>query len=207
MQSFPRVLSGLGADDFKQMGGEYLKVTSPRRILDRPFFTDKSLRNFGLVGLIHLILPNAKIIDARRHPLDCGWSCFNSHFPGGQPFAARLGDIGSHYANYVRLMAHFDRVLPGKVHRVIYEDLVANPEPVVRRLLEYLDLPFEEQCLRFHENKRAVGTLSSEQVRKPLYKSGIEQWRPYDEWLGPLKTSLGGVLEAYPLPPEADSQS
>lgn len=207
VQAFSRVVSRLDTGDFRRMGEEYLEVAGSKRRLGRPFFTDKSLRNFGYVGLIHLVFPNAKIVDARRHPFDCGWSCFNSDFPGGQPFATRLSDIGNHYANYVRLMAHFDRVLPGRVHRVIYEDLVANPETVVRQLFEYLELPFEEQCLRFHENERAVATLSSEQVRKPLYKSGIEQWRPYEEWLGPLKVALGPVLEAYPFAPDEDRQS
>jgi hypothetical protein len=176
-------------------------LTARRCKLSRPFFTDKALRNFGYAGLIHLALPHAKIIDARRHPLDCGWSCFKSNFPGGQPFANRLSDIGRHYCNYVGLMAHFDRVLPGRVHRVIYEDLVADPQAEVRRMLDYVGLPFEENCLRFHENRRAVGTLSSEQVRTPLYKTGVAQWQPYESWLGPLKAALGPVLDSYPRAP------
>src|SRR5579863_8467435 len=139
------------------------------------------------------MLPNARIIDARRNPLACSWSCFTNFFPNGMRFSYRLEDIADHYANYVGLMAHFDRVLPGKVHRVFYEELVADPEGEVRRLLKYLDLPFEEQCLRFYENKRMVTTLSSEQVRQPLYKGASEQWIPYDPWLGPLKARLGHV--------------
>ena len=202
VDAFPRAVNGSDADAFQALGEEYLDLTRVRRKLGRPFFTDKALRNFGYAGLIHLMLPNAKIIDIRRHPLDCGWSCFKSHFPGGQPFSYRLGDIGRLYANYVGLMAHFDRVLPGRIHRVIYEELVADPETEVRRLLDYLKLPFEEQCMRFHENKRAVSTLSSEQVRMPLYKSGVAQWGPYEAWLGPLKAALGPVLESYPLAPE-----
>ncbi len=201
VKSFPQAVSSADAGTCRALGEEYIALTQRRRKLGRPVFTDKALRNFGYVGLIHLILPNARIIDIRRYPLDCGWSCFKSHFPGGQPFSYRLADIGRHYANYVALMAHFDRVLPGRVHRVIYEDLVANPETEVRRLFDYLGLPFEEQCLRFHENKRAVNTLSSEQVRMPLYKSGVAQWEPYEAWLGPLKAALGPVLEFYPQAP------
>jgi hypothetical protein len=183
-----------------------LELTLRRRKSGRPFFTDKALTNFVSVGLIHLILPKAKIIDARRHPLDCGWSCFKSHFPGGQPFSHELSDIGRQYSDYVRLMAHFDRVLPGRIHRVIYEDLVANPETEIRRLLDYLGLPFEEQCLRFHENKRLVRTLSGDQVRVPLYKSGVGQWHAYEQWLGPLKTALGDVLTSYPAAPKSDER-
>jgi tetratricopeptide (TPR) repeat protein len=202
VNALPRVLQRLKADDFRLLGEEYLELTGSRRTLGRPIFTDKALRNFGYVGLIHLILPNAKIIDVRRHPLDCGWSCFKSNFPGGQPFSNNLGDIGRHYANYVRLMAHFDSLLPGRIHRVIYEDLIADSEKEIRRLFDYVGLPFEEQCLRFHENKRAVATISSEQVRRPLYNGGIAQWGPYETWLGPLKAALGTVLDSYPHAPK-----
>ena len=198
IQSFARVVAGLDAPEARSLGEDYLKLTRPRRTTDRPFFTDKGLRNFGYVGLIHLALPNATIIDVRRHPLDCGWSCFKSHFPGGQPFANRLSDIGHHYANYVRLTAHFHKVLPGRVHRVIYENLVADSGAEVRRLFDYLELPFEEQCLRFHENSRIARTLSSQQVQTPLYKSGVDQWLPYEEWLGPLKAALGDTLHQHP---------
>ncbi|HWY16539.1 MAG TPA: sulfotransferase [Rhizomicrobium sp.] len=195
-------LRSLAADDFRSICGRYLDLTARRRRLGRPYFTDKALTNFWHAGLIHLILPNAKIIDVRRHPLDCGWSCFKTRFPTGQPFADKLSDIGQHYADYVRLMAHFDHVLPGRIHRVIYEDLVANPETEIRRLFDYLGLPFEEQCLRFHENPRTVRTLSVEQVRMPLYRSGMGQWRPYEPWLGPLRAALGPVLDAYPDVPK-----
>jgi tetratricopeptide (TPR) repeat protein len=201
VSAYIRILDRFDAARFRSLGDVYLELTRRRRTTGRPFFTDKALRNFFYVGLIHLILPNAKIIDARRHPLDCGWSCFRSQFPGSH-FAYRLSDIGQDYANYVRFMAHFDRALPGRVHRVIYEDLVAEPRREVQRLFEYVQLPFEEQCLRFYENKRAVFTQSSEQVRQPLYRSGVAQWRSYEAWLGPLKAALGPVLDSYPDPPK-----
>ncbi len=200
--AFAQAIGNLTAAGTQSLAEAYLEGTAQRRKLARPFFTDKSLSNFTLIGVIHAILPNAKIIDIRRHPLDCGWSCFKTHFPDGQPFSHDLSDIGRHYADYVRLMAHFDRVLPGRVHRILYEELVANPETELRRLFDYLGLPFEEQCLRFHENRRPVRTLSVEQVRMPLYKSGMGQWRPYEAWLGPLKAALGPVLEAYPKAPQ-----
>ena len=202
VRAFSRAMGEWNAEDFHASGQEYLAATGDRRTSTRPLFTDKGLTNFGYIALIHLSFPNARIIDARRHPLDCGWSCFKSRFPGGLPFAHRLSDIGKHYANYARLMAHFDRVLPGRIHRVLYEDLIADPEMEVRRLLDYLELPFEEGCLRFHENKRAVNTVSSTQVRVPLYKTGMAQWLPYEPWLGPLKTALGDVLERYPNAPD-----
>jgi hypothetical protein len=206
VNAYVRVLDRLGDEDFRSMGEQYLKITSARRTTGRLFFTDKTLRNFFYVGLIHLILPHAKIIDARRHPLDCGWSCFKSQFHGSN-FALRLSDIGNDYVNYVKLMAHFDRVLPGKVYRLIHENLVASPEEELRRLFDHLELPFEEQCLRFYENKRPVFTQSSEQVRQPLTKSGMGQWVPYEPWLGPLKTALGPVLEHYPRVPDQGSSN
>jgi tetratricopeptide (TPR) repeat protein len=201
VRAYLQMLNRLDGDHFRSLGEQYLEVTGRRRTTERPFFTDKTLPNYFYTGLIHLILPNAKIIDARRHPLDCGWSCFKSQFPGGH-FALRLGDIGRDYSNYVRLMAHFDRALPRRIHRVIYESLVTDPRTELGRLFEYLELPFEEQCLRFYENKRAVATQSSEQVRMPLYTSGVDQWLPYEPWLGPLKSALGAVLDSYPNAPE-----
>jgi tetratricopeptide (TPR) repeat protein len=201
IEAFSPVVAGLAFAEARSLGEEYLVSISARRATKRPFFSDKGLRNFGYVGLIHLVLPNAKIIDVRRHPLDCGWSCFRSHFPGGQPFATKLGDIGQHYANYSRLMTHFHAVLPGRIHTVIYEKLIADPEGELRRLFDYLELPFEEQCLRFHETRRIAGTLSSQQVRTPLYRSGVDQWRPYEQWLGPLKSALAETLHEYPRSP------
>ena len=165
---------------------------------DAPFFIDKMPNNFPHIGLIHLVLPNAKIIDARRHPLACCFSDFKQHFARGQDFSYGLADIGRYYRDYVELMAHFDAVLPGRVHRVIYERMVEDTEAEVRRLLGYCGLPFEDGCLRFFENERPVRTASSEQVRQPIYRDGVEQWRHYEPWLGPLKAALGPVLAAYP---------
>jgi len=201
VENYARTVRELSADDVRTMGEEYLRVTRARRKTEAPFFTDKTVFNFAHLGLIHLMLPNAKIIDIRRHPLDCGWSCFANHFPQGVRFSYRLQDIGKHYADYVGLLAHFDRVLPGKVHRIIYEDLVDNPEQEVSKALSFLGLPFEAQCLRFYENERPVETLSSQQVRQPLYRTAVAQWRPYEPWLGPLKAALGPVLDCYPAVP------
>ena len=133
--------------------------------------------------------------------MDCCFSNFRQHFAKGQAFSYDLTDMGRYYADYVRLMAHIDAVLPGRVHRVIHEELVDHPEGEVRRLLDYLGLPFEESCLRFHENSRAVRTASSEQVRRPLNREGMDQWKPYEAWLAPLKTALGPILKTYPATP------
>lgn len=199
---WPLLLGRLRPGDFRTLGEEYLRAVKAFRKTDAPFFTDKQLGNFQQTGLIHLMLPNARIVDVRRHPLDCGLSCFKHHFPGGRHFARDLGDIGHRYVEYVRLMAHFDEVLPGKVHRIIYERLVHDFETEVRRLLDYLGLPFEPACLRFFENRRTVETLSYEQVLMPLYQSGMGQWRHYEPWLGPLKDALGCVLDAWPAVPK-----
>jgi hypothetical protein len=149
-----------------------------------------------------LALPHAKIIDARRHPLGCGFSAFKQHFARGQSFTYSLEDIGRYYRDYVELMAHFDAVLPGRVHRVIYESMIEDTESEVRRLLDYCGLTFEEGCLRFYENERAVRTASSQQVRKPIFQEGVDHWRHFEPWLGPLKQALGSVLDAYPHAPQ-----
>jgi len=172
------------------------------RKLGRPRFTDKMGPNYVYIGLLQLILPKAKIVDVRRHPLACGWSNFSQHYAKGQNFSYRLADIGRLSRDYVELMAHFDRVLPGKVHRVFYEQLVSDPEAEVRRLLDYLELPFENACLEFHKTDRAVTTISSEQVRSPIYRDALDEWRHYERWLEPLKAALGPVLEAYPAVPD-----
>lgn len=203
---YPIVLGTLGADRLRALGEEYMKLTRARRKTNRYYFTDKLLSNFGQIGLIHLILPNARIIDVRRHPLDCGLSCYKHYFPFGQPITYRLEDIGRAYADYVELMAHFDDILPGRVYRIQYERLIENPEDEVRRLLAHLGLPFEEQCLRFHESKRHVMTLSHDQVRMPLYRNGMDQWRHYEAWLGPLKKELGYLLDVYPEVPKFYAQ-
>ena len=199
--AYPSILSTLERQTFAELGEEYLKRTRIHRKLGRPFFIDKMPNNFVHVGLIHLILPNAKIIDARRHPMGCCFSCFKQHFARGQNFTYGLDDIGKYYVHYVELMAHYDAVLPGRVHRVIYEQLVADPEREVRRLLDYCGLPFEDGCLRFYENDRAVRTASSEQVRQPIFTDSVDHWQNYKPWLGPLETALGPVLELYPQVP------
>jgi hypothetical protein len=202
---YPELLELLEPGRLSSLGDEYLKKTRPRRKSGRRFFIDKFPGNFAHIGLIRLMLPNARIIDVRRHPLDSCLSCFKNYFPQSQTFYHTLGDLGRHYANYVELMAHFDETLPGCIYRVIYENLIGDPEKEIRRLLDYLNFPFEEQCLRFHEKERAVTTLSSEQVRRPLYTSGIGHWRNYEPWLGPLKDALGQVLDTYPDAPKYHS--
>jgi tetratricopeptide (TPR) repeat protein len=201
---YPSNLYDLSAKECRSLGEEYMDSTRVQRHLGRPFFTDKMPNNFAHIPFIHLILPNAKIIDARRHPLACGFSNFKQHYSRGQVFTYSLTDIGWYYRSYVELMAYFDEVLPGKVHRVIYEEMVGNPDREIRRVLEFLELPFEESCLRFHETERSVRTASSEQVRQPMYKSAKEHWKNYEPWLGPLKETLGPVLDAYPDIPTFD---
>jgi tetratricopeptide (TPR) repeat protein len=198
---YPDMLAGLAGNELGALGREYLSRAEPHRKLGRPFFIDKMPNNWAHVGLICLILPNAKIIDARRHPLGCGFSGFKQHFARGQGFTYDLTDLGRYYADYVALMAHFDEILPGRVHRVIYEEMVADPEGQTRALLAHCGLPFEEACLRFYENDRAVRTASSEQVRRPIFTDAADHWRNYEPWLGPLKAALGPVLESYPNPP------
>jgi len=202
--AYPSVLAGLDAEACRALGEEYLARTQAQRRLGRPFFIDKMPNNFTHTGLIQLILPNARIIDARRHPLGCCFSAFKQHFARGQAFSYDLADLGRYYADYVELMAHFDAALPGRVHRVIYEAMVADPETQVRALLDYCGLPFEDSCLRFHENDRAVRTASSEQVRRPIFTEGVDQWRRFEPWLQPLKTALGPVLDTYPHAPASD---
>jgi tetratricopeptide (TPR) repeat protein len=199
---YPQVLAALGAGELRALGERYLERTRIQRKTGAPFFIDKLPNNFAHVGLIHLVLPNARIIDARRHPLACCFSGFKQHFARGQSFSYSLEDIGRYYRDYVELMAHFDAVLPGRVHRVFYEAMVDDTESEVRRLLDYCGLPFEPQCLEFHRNVRAVRTASSEQVRQPIFREGLDQWRHFDAWLAPLKGVLGPVLDAYPGVPD-----
>jgi hypothetical protein len=200
--AYPEVLATLAPDAFKALGDEYLERTRVQRKRALPHFVDKTPNNFLHLGLIHLILPNAKVVDVRRHPMSCCFSNFKQHFAQGQNFAYDLADLGRFYSRYVELMAHYDRVLPGKIHRVFYEKLVADPRAEIEALLAHLGLPFEEACLKFHENERPVLTPSSEQVRQPIYTEGLAQWRHYEPWLGPLKAALGPVLDAYPGVPD-----
>jgi tetratricopeptide (TPR) repeat protein len=191
---YPDVIERLTPADLQMLGEDYLERTRIHRKLGRPLFIDKMPNNFLQIGFIHLILPNAKIIDARRHPMACGFSCFKQHFARGQAFSYSLEDIGRYYADYVDLMAHFDRVLQGRIVRVQYEALVTDFEANVRQLLAACGLPFEEDCLRYYQNDRIVRTASSEQVRMPIFSEGLEQWRAYEEWLEPLKNAVSRKL-------------
>jgi tetratricopeptide (TPR) repeat protein len=199
---YPESLAELDAGALRALGEAYLERTRIHRKRGTPFFIDKMPNNCAHVGLIQLILPRAKIIDARRHPLGCCLSAFKQHFARGQSFTYGLSDVGAYYRDYVELMAHFDATLPGRVYRVFHEQLIEDTETQVRRLLNYCGLTFEPACLRFHENERAVRTASSEQVRTPIFRDGVDQWRHYEPWLEPVKTALGPVLTAYPATPD-----
>ena len=201
--TYPASLLPLQGEDLRRLGEEYLQRTRIQRKTERPLFIDKMPNNWAHVPFIRLILPNAKIIDARRHPLGCCFSNFKQHFARGQPFSYGLADMGHYYRDYVRLMAHMDAVQPGQVHRVIYENMVDDTEAEVRRLLAFCGLEFEDACLAFHETERAVRTASSEQVRQPIFREGTEGWKNFAPFLDPLRIALGPVLEAYPEAPEA----
>jgi len=194
-------VAALSPRELRDLGERYLAETRVYRKTAAPFFIDKLPNNWLYAGLIHLMLPNAKIIDARRHPLGCCFSAFKQHFARGQNFAYDLTDLGRYYREYVELMSHIDAVLPGRVHRVFYEATIDDTEAQIRRLLDHCALPFEEPTLRFYENERAVRTASSEQVRRPIFKDGVDHWRHYEPWLGALKEALGPVLERYPAVP------
>jgi len=191
-------VAGMAPERLSALGAEYIERTRIQRKTTKPFFIDKLPNNWAYLGFIRLILPNAKIIDARRHPLDCCFSNFRQHFAKGQAFSYDLTHMGRYYSDYVRAMAHFDAVLPGYVHRVIHEQLLEDPEGEIRRLLTFLGVPFEEDCLNFHANTRAVRTASSEQVRRPINRDGVDQWKPYEQHLDPLKTALGSYWITYP---------
>lgn len=198
---YPAGLAKLTREDLRAMGESYLHTTRIQRHTARPLFIDKMPNNWVHVPLIRLILPRARIIDARRHPLGCCFSNFKQHFARGQGFSYDLEDMGRYYADYVRLMAHVDAVQPGTVHRVIYEAMVEETETQVRALLAACGLPFEEACLAFHKTERAVRTASSEQVRQPIFREGTSAWKPFEPWLDPLRAALGPVLESYPHAP------
>ena len=198
----PDQLAALSADEARSLGDAYLARTRIQRKTDKPFFIDKLPNNWAHVGFIHLILPNATIIDARRHPLSCCFSNFKQHFARGQAFSYDLDDMGRYYIDYVRMMAHVDRVLPSRMHRVIYERMVEDTKAEVRALLDGCGLDFEPACLDFYKTERAVRTASSEQVRQPIFKGGTEGWQAYEPWLRPLKAALGPVLTAYPDAPQ-----
>ncbi|HUO80595.1 MAG TPA: sulfotransferase [Steroidobacteraceae bacterium] len=199
---YPAVVAELDAGQLRALGEQFLAQTRVQRKTAAPYFIDKMPNNWLQVALIHLILPNSKIIDARRHPLGCCFSNFKQHYARGQSFSYSLQGVGRYYRDYVEWMAHVDAVLPGRVHRVHYERMIDDTEPEVRRLLAYCGLPFDERCLRFYENDRAVRTASSEQVRRPIYREGMDHWKHFEPWLGPLKAALGPVLERYPEVPD-----
>jgi hypothetical protein len=200
---YPKGMLDLDAATRRKLGEEYLKRASVQRRTDKPFFVDKMPNNWLYVPFIQLILPKAKIIDARRHPLSCCFSNFRQHFAHGQDFTYDLENLGHFYSDYVRLMAHIDAVLPGRVHRVIYERMVDDTEGEVRALLDHCGLKFEPRVLEFYRTERPVRTPSSEQVRRPIYREATEEWRAYDKHLGALKDALGPVLESYPSAPAA----
>jgi len=197
--------SALEKDDAERYaaGQEYLKRTAAQRRTERPIFIDKLPNNWMFTPFIHWILPNAKIVDARRHPLGCCMSNFRQHFARGQDYTYDLGDLGRYYSDYVRLMAHVDDVLPGRVHRVIYERMVEDTESEVRALLDYCGLEFEPACLEFYNTDRAVRTPSAQQVRQPIYRDSADEWRRYHAFLDPLRNALGPITDAYPAVPQS----
>ena len=201
-EPYPASLARLGADERLRLGEEYLRRAAPQRQTDRAHFVDKLPNNWLFLPFILAALPNATIIDIRRHPIACCLANYRQHFARGQAFTYDLADLGAYYSDYVRLTAHVDAVAPGRVHRVIYERLVDDTEAEVRALLDACGLPFESACLDFHRTERAVRTPSSEQVRQPIYRDAVDEWRHYEPWLGELIGALGPVTAAYPDPPE-----
>jgi hypothetical protein len=198
---YPQVLEKLDRNELAEFGRTFIEETRIHRLGAR-YFIDKMPNNFRHIGLIRLILPNARIIDARRHPMSCGFSVFKQLFAEGQEFSYSLEDIGRYYGDYLELMDHWDSVLPGFVLRVQHEDVVDDLESQVRRILEFCGLPFEESCLNYHETVRDVRTPSSEQVRQPIFKTALEQWRNYESELQPLVRALGPqALKRYPIEP------
>ncbi len=201
---YPGSLLDLDADAVRRFGEQYIADTMPNRILGRPFFIDKMPNNFRHVGLIHLILPNAKIIDARRDAMSCCFSNLKQLFAQGQEFTYGIEDIARYYKTYLELVDHWDAVLPGRVLRVQHEDVVEDLEGSVRRILDYCGLPFEDACVEFHKTKRSVRTPSSEQVRQPIFRDGLDQWKKFEPWLEPLREALGPELA--PKPHHDDQQ-
>lgn len=193
---YPRVLTTLAQDEFRRLGERYLADTRAYRN-DKPYFIDKMPNNFRHIGLIHLMLPNAKIIDVRREPMACCFSNLKQLYARGQEFTYSVEDMARYYRMYLDLTRHWDAVLPGRVLRVCYEDVVENIEPGVRRILEYCGMESETACVEFYKTKRSVRTASSEQVRQPIFRDGLLQWRNYDLWLGPLRQSLDDALTRY----------
>ncbi|AKM11854.1 hypothetical protein AB433_13840 [Croceicoccus naphthovorans] len=195
------VLPGMDRAQIRSLGDHYIEATKRFRHTDRPFFTDKMPSNWVFAAMIMTILPNAKIIDVKRHPMGCGLANFMQHFNWGINYSYDLGHIANFYKNNVRAIAHLDAVAPNRIHHLTYESLVEDTEREVRRLLDYVGLPFDERCMRFFENDRAVYTPSSEQVRSPINRDGMERWKSYAPYLGELEEALGSVLDCYPQTP------
>jgi tetratricopeptide (TPR) repeat protein len=193
---YPAVLAQLPAAEFLRFADKYLDDTRVYRT-GKPRFIDKMPNNFRHIGLIHLMFPNAKIIDARREPMACCFGNLKQLFARGQEFAYSIEDIGRYYRTYLELMEHWDAALPGRVLRVHHEDVVDDLEPSVRRMLDFCDLPFEPACVEFHRTERSIRTASSEQVRQPIFREGLDQWRNFEAWLGPLREVLGDALVRY----------
>jgi len=198
--AYPGMLADLKPEDFVRLGERYLRDTRIHRG-DKPYFIDKMPNNFRHIGLIHLMLPNAKIIDARREPMSCCFSNLKQLFAQGQEFTYSAEDIARYYRTYLDIMAHWDEVLPGRVLRVHHEDVVDDLEGSVRRILDYCGLPFEQACVEFHKTERSVRTPSSEQVRQPIFRDGLDQWKKFEPWLEPLRTTLGDALTRYRAQP------
>jgi hypothetical protein len=193
-------LHRLDGAEIRKIGEEYLERSRAFRLSDRPYFVDKLPANWMNLGLIRLALPNARIIDARRHPMACGFSNFKQNYASGISFSYSQESIGHFYSDYMRFMDHIERVQPGAVHRVLNERLIDDPEGETRALLDFVGVPFEPACLESHKNKRAIQTPSAEQVRRPINRDGVDSWRPYEPWLGPLKQALGDALENWDKP-------
>jgi hypothetical protein len=195
---FPKTALELRKKDWRAYGEQYMEDTQRHRLTEKPFFTDKLPNNFPLVGFLHLILPNAKVINTRRHPLDSCLGGYKQLFAKGQSFTYDIEDLSHYYEHYDAMIQHWHNVLPGKVLDVHYEETVTNLEWQVRRILEHCGLPFEESCVRFHETRRAVKTASSEQVRQPIYTGALGKWRKYDAHLGLWKEDLASIIDALP---------
>ena len=199
-KAWPEIIAKLPPDGRRALGQEYLTAIRRHRKTDQPLFTDKMPSNWQYIGLIHLILPNAKIVDVRRHPVACCFSNFTTYFNLQTSVPNSLAALARHYRSYVRMVSHFEAIQPSRTHLVQFERLVENTEVEVRQMLAYLDLPFETNCLRFHENPRIVDTPSSEQVRMPINRDGIGRWRNYEPWLAPLQNDLGSICEPNAVP-------
>jgi hypothetical protein len=195
---YPENIASLGEAQVEALAARYLASAQKHRPLAKPRFVDKMHGNFASLGLLHMMFPRTAIIDCRRNPMACGFACYKQLFNPGMNFAYDLSELGQYYRDYVELMDHIDTVLPGRVYRLHYERLVTDTENEVRRLLDYCRLPFEPDCLRFYENRRVAQTISSEQVRQPIYTAGLEQWRHFEPWLDPLKAALQDLVDDYP---------